>query len=517
MKFNKKLLVGLLALLMLMSVAFGAINQVPPKKQVSVNNKSQKVEQIKAEKVIEKGVKKPKYVFLFIGDGMAHPQVQAAQVFNGNNTYGEVEASLVNFSKFPITGVATTHDSTSFAPDSASTATSISAGVKTHSGTIGLTADKQTAVETIAEKAKKEGMKVGVLSSVTLNHATPAAFYANVESRGSYYEIGLQMADSGFDYFAGGSLSKRKGKEDNQKDLYEVMKEKGYKITETKKDFEAIAPGEKVYAVAERLQDSGSMPYSIDQKEDDITLADFVSKGIEVLYNDKGFFMMVESGKIDWACHANDAGATIHEVMGLEDAIEEAVEFQKKHPDETLILVTGDHETGGLTIGYSTTGYDTAYDMIKKQKMSYVDFDSKLEEMKEANPQLKLEDVLSEIEKQFGLKVNPDVKEGDETDDPFVLTAYEYNLLKDAFAQSMTKEDEVKKTQEYGVLYGGYNPLSVTLTHLLNNKAGIGWTSYSHTGVLVAVYAQGPTAELYGGYYDNTDIFTKMCDSLGLK
>lgn len=530
---NKKLIFGLLALVMVITAVIGPLNQVlampgiifgsgdeaRPQKKVEIEN-TQVVEEQEANKQVT-GVKevarKPKYLFLFIGDGMAHVQVHAAQVYLGNNTYGEVEPKIIDFAKFPITGVMTTQDSTSFCPDSASTATSMAGGVKTHSGTIGLTVDKSQEVETVAEKAKKAGMKVGIISSVTLNHATPAAFYANVESRNSYYEIGNQMADSGFDYFAGGSLGQRFGKENDQKDLYEVLREKGYTVTETKADFQALKAGDKAYAVSERLQDSNAMPYTLDQTADDVTLADYVKKGIEVLDNEKGFFMMCESGKIDWACHANDAAATIHEVIGFNDAIKEAIKFYQKHPDETLILVTGDHETGGLTIGHATTGYDTAFDMIEKQKMTYVDFDKKFDEMKKANFNLKLEDVLPEIEKQFGLKVDAKVNEGDKPEDPFVLSAYEYKLLQDAFAESMKEKADRTKTQETGLLYGGYNPISVTLTHILNNKAGIGWTSYSHTGVPIAVYAQGATSESYGGYYDNTDLFTMMCDSLGLK
>ncbi|NLY08722.1 MAG: alkaline phosphatase [Tissierellia bacterium] len=513
-KFNKRIALGLLAVMTVVSAVFSPMEQLlvknaHPTAQVEAagSNTSATIPAKKA----------PKYLFLFIGDGMAHVQVQAAQVYKGNNKYGEVKPELINFSKFPVTGVATTHDSTSFAPDSASTATSLSSGTKTHSGVIGLTTDKKTSVETIAEKAKQADMKVGIISSVTLNHATPAAFWANVESRGQYYDIGLQMAQTDFDYFAGGSLGQRTGKEKDKKDLYEILKESGYKVTETRADFEEIKAGDKVYAVSERLQDSGSMPYTIDQVDSDITLADYVKKGIEVLDNEKGFFMMVESGKIDWACHANDAGTVIHEVIGYEEAIAEAIAFYEKHPEDTLILVTGDHETGGLTIGHATMGYDTAFDMIEKQKMSYVDFDTKFEEMKKSNPELKLSTVLAEIEETFGLKVKPDVAEGEEIEDPFVLTKYEYEMLKNAFEESMKPEDNRAETQETGLLYGGYNPISVTLTHILNNKAGIGWTSYAHTGVPVAVYALGATAENYGGYYDNTDIFFKMMDSLKLK
>lgn len=468
-------------------------------------------------------------MFLFIGDGMAHVQVQAAQVYRGNSTPDEIELVRSNFTKFPVAGVATTHDSTSFAPDSASTATSIAGGVKTHSGVIGLTQDKKNQVKTIAEYAKENGKKVGIISSVTLNHATPAAFYANVESRSNYYEIGRQMADSNFDYFAGGSLGRRTDKNKDKKDLYEVMKEKGYKVTETVADFNKINKDTgKVYAVAERLPDGGSMPYCIDETKEDISLKEFVDKGIEVLDNDKGFFMMVESGKIDWACHANDAATTAKEVIGFEDAIQSAINFYNKHPQDTLILVTGDHETGGMTIGQAATGYETAFEMLRNQKMSYEEMDNKIKAKFESNPDLKFEDIVRDVENWTGLRIPKSPKNennfsfGEHEDMTTVLTAYEVGLLKDAFEQTKTnfKSEEYPEdmySQEKYNLYGTYEPLSVTLTHLLNNKAGLGWTSYSHTGVPVAVYAIGQTSELYNGYYDNTELFSKMMQSFGFR
>ena len=152
-------------------------------------------------------------------------------------------------------------------------------------------------------------------------------------------------------------------------------------------------------------------------------LSDYVKKGIEVLDNDTGFFMMVEGGKIDWACHANDAGSTIADTIALSDAVEEAVAFAKQHPDETLILVTGDHETGGLTIGYAGTDYDTFLTNLSNQKISYAKFDSDyVAGYKENNTSF--EDVMKDVEALFGLKTS-----GTE-DDKLVLTDYEVQKLK---------------------------------------------------------------------------------------
>lgn len=164
-------------------------------------------------------VKAPKYVFLFIGDGMSYPQFQSAADYLGaiaDSDYMQAVPSLddnqgavldgpvaLNFMDFETVGSVVTYDSNSFAPDSASTATSISTGHKTYSGSINVDETATVSYETITEKVHEQlGMKVGVISSVNLNHATPAAFYAHQTSRSSYYEIGLELIDSGFEYFA---------------------------------------------------------------------------------------------------------------------------------------------------------------------------------------------------------------------------------------------------------------------------------------------------------------------------
>lgn len=252
----------------------------------------------------------PKYIFLFIGDGMSYPQVQTTNYYlNAIADDGDdvlTSESKLNMMKFPVAGSAQTYDSTSFCPDSASTATSISTGHKTYSGTINMDEKMETSYETIAEKLKKQlGYKVGILSSVNLNHATPAAFYAHQPSRNNYYEIGQEMIASEFDYFAGGGLKKTTGSDNDKTDLYQLAEEAGYKVIKTQAEAEALtAEDGKAIVIDETLADSDAMSYDMDLEEGEWGLSDYVEKGIEVLDNDTGFFMMVEGGKIDWACSA---------------------------------------------------------------------------------------------------------------------------------------------------------------------------------------------------------------------
>lgn len=179
MKKIKKLLIYVLSLTMFLSVTTGCgsnieetaitgeIQESGPSKEIVTKSSSNKI---------------PKYIFMFIGDGMSFVQLGAAQVYEGKNIIGEVEPSLLNFSKFPATGIATTQDSTSFIPDSASTASALSTGVKTHSGVLGLEVDKRTVAPSIAKLLKEQkNMKIGIISNVTINHATPAAYYLGIK------------------------------------------------------------------------------------------------------------------------------------------------------------------------------------------------------------------------------------------------------------------------------------------------------------------------------------------------
>ncbi len=488
----------------------------------------------------------PKYVFLFIGDGMSYPQIQLTNYFKSANALEENGQKLtvdgeekeilesqtnLEMMKFPVSGSAQTYDSTSFAPDSASTATSIATGEKTWSGSINVSEDFSKEYETIAEKLKKQkDYKVGVISTVNINHATPAAFYAHQESRSNYYEIGQEMIESGFDYFAGGALLEPTGADEKQKDLYKCAEEAGYKVVKTQKEAEALTEKDgKTIVIDEHLADDDAMSYDMDLKEGEWALADYVDKGIEMLDNENGFFMMVEGGKIDWACHANDAASTITDTIALDEAVSEAVEFYEEHPDETLILVTGDHETGGLTIGYAGTDYDTFLTNFNNQKISYAKFDSDYVAGYKEN-KTDFDTVMKDVTELFGLRApvtnetqlqqkdNANQHPESQNDGSLVMTQYEYDKLKEAYDTTMSRtgEEEEFGQDEY-VKYGSYEPLTVTITHILNNKSGINFGSYAHTGLPVEVFAKGIGQDEFDGYYDNTDIYKKLAALTGVK
>ncbi len=522
----KKLLALVLALACLLTAFVGCTAQTETTDDTATTADTAATTPTAAPAAAGESLQAPKYVFLFIGDGMSYPQIQSTSDYLGalnDEDYWQAQPSLddnggatldgpeyLNFMNFEAAGSAVTYDSNSFAPDSASTATSISTGHKTYSGSINVDETGSVAYEAISEKVHDQlGMGVGVITSVNLNHATPAAFYAHQASRNDYYEIGLELVDSGFEYFAGGGLLDPTGAEGDQEDLYTLAAEAGYQVVRTQAEAEAVTEG-PVIVIEENLADSDALPYELDRAEGTWALADYVEKGIEVLSsNENGFFMMCEGGKIDWACHANDAASSIHDTQALADAVQVAVDFAEEHPDETLILVTGDHETGGLTIGFAGTDYDTYLDLLESQKISFAKFDSDYVAAYKEN-KTSFEDVMADVTELFGLKT-----EGEEGD-KLVLTPYELSQLKTAYEKSVNGTDTGMDEQLEYVMYGTYEPLSVTITHIINNKSGVSFTSYSHTGLPVAVLADGVNAGVFNGYYDNTEIYNKLADMLNV-
>lgn len=458
---------------------------------------------------------KLKYIFLFIGDGMSYPQIQLTSDYLGALKQ-EKDSNILSgnkylsFMKFPVAGSAITYDSSSFCPDSASTGTSISTGNKTYSGTLNLDETKKTSYETIAEKLKKQlGYKIGIITTVNINHATPAAFYAHQDFRTNYYDIGLDLVKSNFDFFAGGAFKNEDGDSKTKKrtNLYDLAVQHGYKIIRTQDEASKLTNNSnKIILIAETLADKDSLSYAIDAKAGEWTLRDYVRKGIEVLDNETGFFMMVESGKIDWACHANDAGSAIYEVNNLNNAVNEALDFYNKHPEETLILVTGDHETGGLSIGYTITDYETYLTNFKYQKISNAKFDSVYISNYKKN-KTPFRTVLSDIKKNFGLITSSDANA--KKNPSLVLTNYEYDLLKSAYEKTLIAS-KLKRTQKETILYGTYEPLTVTITHILNNKSGVNFSTFAHSGLPVGVFAKGVGETLFNGYYDNNKIFKNL-------
>ncbi|MFA5302746.1 MAG: alkaline phosphatase [Bacteroidales bacterium] len=309
-----------------------------------------------------------KYVFLFIGDGMGLAQVAAAEAYLANNN-DEIGSNALNFSQFPVLGTATTYSASNWITCSSASGTALATGTKTTNGMLGVTPDT-VALKAITYKIQEAGYKVGVSSTVTLDHATPAAFYAHAASRNDYYTIATQLPATGFDFFGGGGFILPEGWRKDQVPVTDLIEQAGYTIAYGMADFRQKSTSGKVVLLQEETRDfMGALPYAIDRKDGDMTHADIVQAAIEFLENEKGFFLMSESGRIDWACHSNDGKTSILETLDLHQAVQVAIEFAQKHPEETLIVVTADHETGGMALGWESQ-YNMFFDQLNEQKAS---------------------------------------------------------------------------------------------------------------------------------------------------
>ena len=324
---------------------------------------------------------KAKYVFVFIGDGMSQSHVSLAEAYLATQR-GVIGNDLLSFSKFPVISLVSTFSLNSYITDSAASGTALSTGSKTDNGMLGVD-PKGNKFKSITYKIHEKGIPIGIISTVTLDHATPAAYYANSGKRGDYYDIALQLPQTGFEFFGGGGFINPTGKEKNMPEIYKIIADKGYKIARGVTEMKSVKKGEKVIMLQPDGKE-GELPFAIDRKEGDLMLKDVVSAAIEHLYSKKGFFIMAEGGKIDWAAHSNDGKTDILEVLDFADAVEVAYQFYLKHPKETLILVTADHDTGGLSLG-STKGYTLNLKALDSQSGSMAVYKDSTEAYRDLN------------------------------------------------------------------------------------------------------------------------------------
>lgn len=443
-----------------------------------------------------------KYVFYFIGDGMGVNQVQGTELYRGE-LEGKIGITPILFTQFPYATVATTFSATNGVTDSAAAGTALATGNKTKNGAIGVLKDLETPVNSIAVWAKNAGYRVGVATSVSVDHATPAAFYAHAGSRSSYYNIGKDLYEAGFDFYAGSDFldPTDKGKSES---LYDLAEKNGYTIARGYKDYmKKCKKAEKMILFqpeAASQIDRSSIPYAIDRKKTDLSLQDITHSAINFLTKDqdKGFFLMVEGGKIDWACHANDAATTFHEVMDMDEAVKVAYEFYSQHPDETLIVITADHETGGFVLG--TGPYKLNLQVLKNQKVSESGFTAIVNKLRQKTKnQVSWEAIRQALKENFGFW------------DQVQLNDKQEARLKAVYEKSFKGEGVQLEKSEYTQ----DEPIAGEAKRILDEIALIGWTSGDHSAGYVPVFAIGAGAELFQGRIDNTEIPEKIAKAAG--
>jgi alkaline phosphatase len=281
-----------------------------------------------------------------------------------------------------------------------------------------------------------------------------------------------------------------------------------------KEEIQSLKPDNlRIVAFNEILTSDAAMPYEIDRNKEDLPLSAFVRKARELLENENGFFLMVEGGKIDWACHDNDGATTVRELLAFNEAVMEAVRFYEEHPEETLILVTADHETGSLNLRSDSAVSPTSIALLAFQKMSLDLFsDTVLKPYWSglATKKPMLSDLLPLIRENFGLRIllrnereelNRKVREGDigaRRKLELSLSAPDTEILEEALA-------------------AGRGAFEDAVIRILNNKAGLSWGGGGHSAALLPVFAIGRGQESFGGVYDNTDIAMKLAALMGLE
>jgi len=451
----------------------------------------------------EKEIKKAKYVFLFIGDGMGIQIVNTTQVYIDSVLKNNQSLSFINF---PVQTFATTYAANQYITCSAAAGTALSTGSKTSIGTLGLNYNHTDTLFSIAKKFKENGYKVGILTSVSIDHATPAAFYAHQGSRGSSYDIAKDLLKSGYDFYASGGFVDPYGKKlkESVESIYSLGKKSSFAFTSNLDSVDILKSSYKsvVYSTPNPAPDNTLKNYIDADDSTDVTLAQLTKKAIQTIDNPKGFFMMVEGGKIDWACHSNDGACAIGEVIAFSDAIKQAIEFYNAHPDETLIIVTADHETGGFSLGNKDNKYSNNLSVLSYQKASKEVFKDLVVDKLKQTPKPTFAQMLDIAKTNTGLG---DAKLG--------LTLKDEEMKKLQEAYSKTIKEIQKNTGKSDYLSESKETFSSTCIDILNKKAAIGWTSTAHTGSPVPVYVIGKGSSLFSGKLDNTDIPKNIINS----
>ena len=449
---------------------------------------------------------KAKYVFYFIGDGMGVNQVNAAETYLGA-LQGRIGIQPLCFPSFPYSAFVNTQSATNGVTDSAAGGTALACGQKTKNGTLGMLKDLTTSVSSIADWARNSGAAVGITTSVAIDHATPAAFYAHVKERHEQYTIGKQLVESANDFYAGSDFTIPTDPEyPNGPTLYEEANAKGFTISRGYADYQKRAANAKKMILLQSEEaskaDRYSIPYALDRKDGDLTLTDITRAGIDFLMKKQGekngFFMMIEGGKIDWACHANDL-AFIPELIDMDNAVKVAYDFYKQHPDETLIIVTADHETGGIVLSRGL--YEINLAAVGNQRITIEKLGKELHKMHDVKgDKLLWDDVKTFLAENFGFW------------DKISLTDEQTQRLESSFKKIMDGTSKDQRT-----LYQNDDELAVTVRNIMSECAQVGWHVTSHSNGYVPCFAIGVGAEQIHGRIDNTEIPKIVAKAAGWK
>ncbi|WP_042149911.1 alkaline phosphatase [Paucisalibacillus sp. EB02] len=361
-----------------------------------------------------------------------------------------------------LKGMYTTNSANSAITDSAAAGTAMATGVKTNNGVIGLDPEGNE-LETILEAAEKAGKSSGLVATSTITHATPASFAAHVDNRNNETEIAKQLVASDVDVILGGGknnfLPISLGGKQAELNLVEQAEEKGFNFIETRDQLKNIEDldvekGDKLLGL---FAGDALAPELHRAETEEPSLAEMTETAINVLEEDKdGFFLVVEGSQIDWAGHDNDSAWAMSDVAAFEGAVEKAMEFAKKD-GKTIVVVAGDHDTGGMTTGaYGSMELNAN---VLRNVTATGDYMATQLNSNRSN-------VKEVVEAHTGLELS---------------------------------EEEVQRIQKA-------QNASMEINTVVSEHARIGWTSTNHTGADIPLYVYGPQSQKFVGFHDNTDL-----------
>lgn len=423
--------------------------------------------------------KKAKNIIFMISDGMSSGTLAMANLYsqnilgkNGNwmNLYQEHKVSRA---------LMDTASASSIVTDSAAASSSFGGGFRVKNGVLNVGANGEKHVP-IWQKFKKAGKKTGCVTTVTITHATPAGFCVNSDSRNAENEIAEMYAEIGFDVMMGGGDEFFNPlKREDKKDVYSLYRQKGYQILKNKNDLKNIEKGKKIVGVF----NSGALPYAIDRAhipelQSTPSLAEMAQTAIDQMKDHKeGFVLQVEGGKVDWAAHANDIAALIHDQLAFDEAVKTVTDFAEKEGN-TLVIITTDHGNANPGTIY---GPDATKNFNSISGYRYTN-----------------EYILNAIHPDFNLQKMKD-------------WIYETNRisLADDEAQHLLSFYSGLEKQEAG-LYNYKKLPFKAYSDIQKKHNSVGWISMDHSGDYVEVAVYGPGRELLPAFIKNTDLHYLM-------
>ena len=430
------------------------------------------------------GYASPRYIFFFIGDGMGLGHIMATENYR-RMVLGKREPMIML--TMPHAGIMTTYSASSPVTDSAAAGTALACGQKTSNRVIGINHDGDTLMS-IAGVLHRKGYGVGLVTSVAPDDATPAAFYAHVKDRSMFDDIASDAIESGYEFIAGANL---RGETSN----YERFRSAGI----------AVASG------AEECRDAGSrrvlllntdsvmlndIGYALDSVKSSMNLPEMTRLCMDHLlkHSSDRFFMMVEGGSIDHAAHSNDGASVIKEIISFDQALRHAYDFYLAHPDETAIIVTSDHDTGGM----ATVSNGGSLETVDMQKMSKDRLNDRIKSRIASGQRISWDEMADLLTEQF------DIGSG------IKMTADEEERLRQSFARSFGRE----ASSQHLTTYSSYSEFIDVLFDVLNAHMSIKWITDDHTANPVGVFAVGKGTEKLGCTIDNTEIYDWLMDSI---